>query len=335
MKHNALNRLQSFILRRVGIRILFVAFVLVSYISVAGQCVPGVGYAKFDFDRDCKADIATFNPPLNEWWIKYSGGTGPTWCGGAAACATTFGHIGDKIVPADYDGDGKTDIAVYTPSTGQWEVMMSSNPFPSYTKTLTGHVVGDTPQPGDYTGDKIAEIAVYHHASGTWEIYDRITNVTTIVALGVAGDIPVFADYEADGKDDVAVYTPSTGTWTIRYSVNLVITTRHLGVPGDIPVPADYEGDGKADIAVYKPSLNTTSSSGWEIIKSSDGAMITTLWGYAGDKPIPADYNGDSKADIAIYRPSTPNQPDGQWWIQALSPQPYDVWGTSIHIPAH
>jgi hypothetical protein len=294
-------------------------------------------HTQFDFDHDCVADIATFNQP-DEWWIKFSGGAAPSWCAvSGSQCTAHLGSVGDKIVPADYDGDDKTDVAVYTPSNGLWRVIMSTNPSVIYTHTLAGHVIGDIPQPFDYTGDHIAEIAVFHPVSGNWEIYDRTAPMTTIVPLGVATDITVTGDYDADGRADPAVYTPSSGVWTIRLSVNTTTITKCLDNPciaptGAIPVPADYEGDGKTDIALYKPSGSMAMSSIWEYVKSSDttNTKITDVWGYVADLPIPADYTGDTIADLAIYRPTGGSS---EWWIKPLAPQPFDFWGTNVHTP--
>ncbi|NOT46932.1 MAG: hypothetical protein HOP17_04180 [Acidobacteria bacterium] len=47
--------------------------------------------------------------------------------GTAGYTTFTWGVAGDKMSPADYDGDGKTGVAVFRPSTGRWLLVNSSN----------------------------------------------------------------------------------------------------------------------------------------------------------------------------------------------------------------
>ncbi len=58
--------------------------------------------------------------------------------------------------PADFDGDGKTDLAVFRPSTGTWFISLSGG---GSTATPWG-TSGDIPVPGDYNGDAKTYIAV-------------------------------------------------------------------------------------------------------------------------------------------------------------------------------
>jgi ABC-type tungstate transport system permease subunit len=59
-----------------------------------------------------------FRPSTGTWYVRYSA-TG-------TSTALVWGGAGDIAVPGDYDGDGKTDIAVFRPSTGTWYIRYSS-----------------------------------------------------------------------------------------------------------------------------------------------------------------------------------------------------------------
>ncbi|MEO8074242.1 MAG: FG-GAP-like repeat-containing protein, partial [Acidobacteriota bacterium] len=197
----------------------------------------------------------------------------------------------------DFDGDGKSDISVYRPSSGVWYLLNSSSGF---TAAQFG-VSTDKIVPADYDGDGKTDIAVYR--SGTWYL-SRSSAGFTGIAFGEASDILQPADFDGDGKAELAVYRPSNGTW---YVLNLAANHHsnfQFGASTDKPVIADYDGDGKADYAVYRPSSGT-----WYLQRSTAG-FTGVQFGEATDKPVPADYDGDGKTDIAVFRPS-----NGVWYL--------------------
>ncbi|HSK70056.1 MAG TPA: FG-GAP-like repeat-containing protein, partial [Pyrinomonadaceae bacterium] len=201
----------------------------------------------------------------------------------------------------DFDGDGKTDLAIFRPSLGEWWYVRSSD---GINRAFQFGNDADKIVPADYTGDGKTDVAFFRPSTNEWFIL-RSENFTFYSApFGAAGDVPVPADFDGDGKADLAVFRPSNRNWFIFRSSGGT-TILEFGAAGDVPVIADYDGDGKADIAIYRPSKGE-----WWLLRSSDGGNRAFQFGSSTDKAIPADYTGDGKTDVAFFRPST-----REWFI--------------------
>ncbi len=132
----------------------------------------------------------------------------------------------DKPVVADYDGDGRGDLAVYR--NGQWRILTSGN---LALRLYQFGLAGDKPVPADYDGDGRTDYAVYRPSDGYWYI-QKSTEGFYAVQWGVAEDLPVPADYDGDGKTDIAVYR--NGVWYQLRSTNS-IHSEQFGLANDIP----------------------------------------------------------------------------------------------------
>jgi subtilisin len=202
----------------------------------------------------------------------------------------------------DYDSDGKSDISVFRPSTGDWFILNSLNA--SFSATRFG-ASSDLLVPADYDGDARTDIAVFRPSDGTFYRLNSANNSFSATQFGMSGDLPVSADFDGDGRADVAIYRPSAGAWYRFNSSNGQFVGIQFGIAEDKPALGDYDGDGKADVSVFRPS-----SGSWYRLNSSNNQFVATQFGAAEDRIVPADYDGDGRSDLGVFRPSS-----GSWYL--------------------
>ncbi len=248
--------------------------------------------------------------------------------GGKILIAGEFGYVNGQpkmriarvlgsTTPFDFDGDGKSDFAVFRPSENIWYELFSAN---SQVGQFTFGLVGDIPAPADFDGDGKTDEAIFRPSSGEFWYARSVDNAAGNVRWGQPGDLPRPSDFDGDGLADFILYRPSNGVW-YRYGSTGQIAIAQFGIAGDQPLIGDFDGDGKADIAVFRPSTGD-----WWYAASGSGNQPRSIhWGVTGDIPAPADYDGDGKTDIAVFRPS-----NSVWYINRSSDQGYTIVGFGL-----
>lgn len=267
-------------------------------LEISTGVAPPANHPVMDFDNDGKSDdVVARNVGGNIVWY---------FLNGAGFSGINFGLTAtDFLVPGDYDGDFKWDVAVWR--AGNFYILQSS------TGTLLtqpfGQAGDDPTNSQDYDGDGKTDPTVVRNVGGVMTFYIlRSTAGLTGVAFGDGvNDVPVRGDFDGDGKADVAVYrtsgaAPANTLFAILSGGGPLFARTFGNYSTDYIVPADFDGDHKTDVAVWRGAQAGTDGY-WYWLRSSDGAFNAVQFGAGNvDLPVPGDYDGDGTTDKAVWR---------------------------------
>jgi hypothetical protein len=188
---------------------------------------------------------------------------------------------GVQPLTGDFNGDGRTDVALLRQSPG-WLSMPVAFANADGTWHVTNGVIGDfagwategKPLTGDFNGDGRTDVALLKRSAG-W---------TTMPVAFATGD----------------------GTWRITNS-GIGDFAGWAATPGAQALTGDFNGDKRTDVVLLNtaagwttmPVAFATGDGTWRITNSSSGAFAGWT-ATPGREWLTGDFNGDGRTDVAL-----------------------------------
>lgn len=252
----------------------------------------------------------------------------PVW--NPATTASFVGASGSPImvgvnpaaaVVADFNGDGKPDLAVANTKDGTVTILLGNGDgtfTPAPSSPITVGAGPDALAVGDFNLDGVPDLAVADGKAGTVTILLGKGNGTfaataaSPITVGTGPDALAVADFNGDGDPDLVVansgssnimYLQGNGDGTFKAPASTGVGTG----PSALAV-GDFNGSGYLSLAVANAGSNNVTiliGSGSGTFAAPTGSPITV--GTAPSSVAVADVNGDGFLDLAVANSGSNN----------------------------
>jgi hypothetical protein len=271
------------------------------------------GVAIGDFEGSGKQDIAATDPSDNQLFILKNDGSGNFSPGAGASLGGSTGDV--VIVAADFNGDGKADVAVADPTDNQVVIAFSNGDGSFSTQAPVSVPDPQKVVAADFNGDGHTDLAILSGQSPN-SLYIAMNNGTGTFAAPVAYSFgPDFgtisdiasADFNGDGSPDLV----GVGSGSAGGGVAAVLLNQGTGLftsVNDLPLPAaanavvtgNFSGSGHGDIAALGSggSLDILPGNG-DGTFGSDQTVFTVELATPGGQALSADFDANGQPDIA------------------------------------
>jgi hypothetical protein len=264
-------------------------------------------YINSDFDGDFKADFASVKSEAGalRWSLYFSGSQSPV----PSLTLFQYGLNGDEIVPADYDGDGRTDLAVtrlFLTESGIKQILWIS--LASGNQTIAPFywgLEGDLVLTGDVDGDKRADATVVRKVNGGLMWISRSSDGSEITPFfyGLESDIPHLYDLNGDGVIEPVLERVTDGKkFFFSRPISKTDPAFQWGLEGDKVFSNFSRGLLKSSLGVWR----AVGGQGYFFLRNDPLAAINIPFGVTSDQLLIETVTKNTQPSVSPIPSSSP-----------------------------